>query len=117
MSRIKKVMVGILVTALTAGAVAGGGMYMRKSNQKEVLVVGVDSLASDYYMQDTSLEGHIATSVSQSVSMDKDMIIQEVYVQKGDTVSKGDKLISFDMTLVEMELKIAKLKNSSRSRT
>lgn len=114
MSRIKKVMVGILVTALTAGAVAGGGMYMRKSNQKEVLVVGVDSLASDYYMQDTSLEGHIATSVSQSVSMDKDMIIQEVYVQKGDTVSKGDKLISFDMTLVEMELKIAKLKKQQQ---
>ena len=114
MSRIKKVMVGILVTALTAGAVAGGGMYMRKSNQKEVLVVGVDSLASDYYMQDTSLEGHIATSVSQSVSMDKDMIIQEVYVQKGDTVSKGDKLISFAMTLVEMELKIAKLKKQQQ---
>lgn len=114
MSRVKKVIVGILVIALVSGAVVGAGLYMRRSNQKEVLVVGVDSLASDYYMQDTSLEGSIATSVSQSVSMDKDMIIQEVYVQKGDTVSKGDKLISFDMTLVEMELKIAKLKKQEQ---
>ena len=38
------------------------------------------------------------------------MIIQEIYVSKGDEVKPGDKLISFDMTLVEMELNIAKLK-------
>ena len=43
-------------------------------------------------------------------SIEKDMIIQEIYVSKGDEVKPGDKLISFDMTLVEMELNIAKLK-------
>ena len=31
-------------------------------------------------------------------------------MSKGDEVKPGDKLISFDMTLVEMELNIAKLK-------
>ena len=38
------------------------------------------------------------------------MIIEKIYVSKGDEVKKGDNLISFDMTLVEMELNIAKLK-------
>lgn len=114
MSLAKKIIAGVVVIALLGGAAVGAGMYMKKSNQKEVMVVGVDSLASDYYMQDTNLEGYITTSVSQNVSVDKDMIIEEVYVSKGDSVKKGDLLISFDMTLVEMELKIAKLKKEQQ---
>ena len=77
-------------------------------------VVSVDSLASQYYTDDTSLEGNIATSAVQNVSIDKDMIVQDIYVSKGDTVKKGDKLVSFDMTLVQMELKIAKLKQEQQ---
>lgn len=106
----KKILAGVLSVALLAGAVVGGGLYMKKSNQKTVLVVRVDSLASDYYMQDTSLEGQISTNVSQKVSFDEDMIIEEVYVQEGQAVKIGDPLMSFDMTLVQMELNIAKLK-------
>lgn len=106
----KKILACVLSVALVAGAVVGGGLYMKKSNQKTVLVVSVDSLASDYYMQDTSLEGQISTNVSQKVSFDEDMIIEEVYVQEGQAVKVGDPLIAFDMTLVQMELNIAKLK-------
>lgn len=111
MSKVKKIIVGVLVTALITGAAGGGLIYMRNSNQKEVLVASVGSLASDYYSPSTTLDGNVTTSVSQNITVDKDMIIEEVYVQKGDTVKKGDKLISFDMTLVEMELNIAKLKH------
>lgn len=110
MSRVKKVIIGVLVLALVAGAVASGLLYMRNANVKEVLVCSVDSLASDYYMSNTTLEGQIATNVSQNVVVDKDMIIEDVYVSEGDSVKKGDTLITFDMTLVEMELNIAKLK-------
>ena len=35
---------------------------------------------------------------------------EQIYVTKGDAVKKGDHLVSFDTTLVEMELNIAKLK-------
>lgn len=111
MSKVKKIIVGVLVTALITGAAGGGLIYMKNSNQKEVLVASVSSLASDYYSPSTTLDGNVTTSVSQNITVDKDMIIEEVYVQKGDTVKKGDKLISFDMTLVEMELNIAKLKH------
>ena len=51
---------------------------------------------------------------TQSVNIDKDMIIKEVYVSKGDSVKKGDQLMSFDMTLVQMELNIAKLKQKQQ---
>ena len=42
-------------------------MYKRQS---------VDSLASDYYMDDTTLDGNIVTNVTQNVTVDKDMIIK-----------------------------------------
>ena len=65
-------------------------------------------------MDDTNLDGNIVTSAIQNITVDKDMIIQEVYVSKGDEVKKDDKLISFDMTLVQMELNIAKLKQQQQ---
>ena len=110
----KKIIIGILIAALIAGGSAGGAVYYKKSHQKTVSVVSVDSLAGQYYMDDTNLEGNIVTSAVQNVSVDKDMIIKDVYVSSGDAVKKGDKLMSFDMTLVQMELNIAKLKQQQQ---
>ncbi len=110
MGKIKKVIACVVAAGLVAGAGYKGASYIRKSNEEVVLVVPVGSLASDYYMQDTYLDGTVTTNVSQSITVDADMIISEVPVSEGDSVSKGDVLINFDMTLVEMELNIARLK-------
>lgn len=112
----KKIIIGVLVAALTAGGTAGTAVYFKKNNQDTVGVVSVDSLASDYYMDDTILDGNIVTNVTQNIVVDKDMIIQDLFVQKGDPVQKGDKLMSFDMTLVQMELNIAKLKKQKQEK-
>lgn len=56
----------------------------------------------------------VTASATQTVSGDKDLIVDQVYVAKGDAVKKGDPLISFDTTLVEMELNIAKLKKQKQ---
>ena len=110
----KKIIIGILIAALVVGGSAGGAAYYKKSHQKTVSVVSVDSLAGQYYMDDTNLEGNIVTSAVQNVNVDKDMIIKEVYVSNGDSVKKGDPLMSFDMTLVQMELNIARLKQQQQ---
>lgn len=114
MSMIKKVIIGLVIAALVAGGTAGGLSYMKKANQQEVMVVSVDSVADDYYMPSTTLDGTITSNVSQQIKIDKDVIIDQVYVNKGDSVKKGDKLITFDMTLVEMELNIARLKKQQQ---
>ena len=114
MSTVKKIIIGVLAVVLVFGAVAGGAVYFKKSHQETVPVVQVGSIASDYYTDDTMLEGNIVTNVTQNVNVDKDMIIQQVYVNEGDSVSKGDRLISFDMTLVQMELNIARLKKQQQ---
>ena len=100
MSKVKKIVAGVVVIALVGTAAGGGLIYVRKGNQKEVLVASVSSLVSDYYGTDTSLSGNVYANATQRINVDKDMIIQEIYVSKGDEVKPGDKLISFDMTLV-----------------
>ena len=46
----KKIIIGILIAALVAGGSAGGAVYYKKSHQKTVSVVSVDSLAGQYYI-------------------------------------------------------------------
>lgn len=111
MGWIKKTLAGVLVTAIVAGAGYKGFTVLKSSNQKEVMVTSVSNITSDYYMPSTTLEGYIATNVSQSINVDSDMIVDEIFVEVGQSVKEGDKLVSFDMTLVEMEYNIAKLKD------
>lgn len=110
MRKIKIAIIVVVIVALLSVSASVGLNYVKEMNQTEVLVVSVNSLASDYYTEDTSLDGTVTTSVSQSVYQDSDMIVEEIYVSTGDAVKKGDLLVSFDMTLVEMELNIEKLK-------
>ena len=114
MKMVKRVIVGVLVAALAAGGIYTGLMHVKESKVTEVPVTSVSNLQTDWYSE-TTLDGTITTNVSQNVNMDKDMIIEKIYVSQGDDVKKGDNnLILPDMTLVEMELNIAKLKQQKQ---
>lgn len=98
---------------MIAGGTAGGAVYYRKSHQSEVSVVSVDSLASQYYTDDTSLRKYRYKCSSKYYHRQRHdrsgcLCIKRRYSKK------GDKLVSFDMTLVQMELKIAKLKQEQQ---
>ena len=109
MKVVKRIIVGVLIAALASAGIYTGLMHVKESKVTEVPVTSVSNLMTDWYSE-TMLDGTITTNVAQNVNMDKDMIIEKIYVSQGDDVKKGDNLISFDMTLVEMELNIAKLK-------
>ena len=110
MGKVKKIIGGVLVVAVAAGGISAGLMQLRKNSQKTVQVTPVSGLLQEFYTPSTTLDGTITSSATQTVNGDKDLIIDQIYVTKGDAVSKGDPLVSFDTTLVEMELNIAKLK-------
>lgn len=110
MGRAKKILAGVLAMVIAGCGITAGLMQMKKNSEKTVNVTPVSGLLQEYYTPATTLDGTITSSATQTVNGDKDLIIDQVYVTKGDSVSKGDPLISFDTTLVEMELNIAKLK-------
>ncbi|MGI6070657.1 MAG: hypothetical protein ACOYBE_09540 [Blautia sp.] len=108
MSIKKKVVISVVSVLLVISLVTGGIIAARNANAKTVLVVPVSNMSMGMYNEE-SIEGQVATSVTQKVKLDKDSIIEKVYVAQGDHVRRGDKLITFDMTLKEMELEIAVL--------
>ena len=114
MGKVKKILAGVLVVAVAGCGISAGLMQLRKSSQKTVDVTPVSGLLQDFYTPTTTLDGTVTSSATQTVNGDKDLIIDQIYVTKGDTVNKGDPLISFDTTLVEMELNIAKLKKQKQ---
>ena len=110
MGKAKKILAGVLVVAIAGCGITAGLMQLKKNSQKTVNVTPVSGLLQEYYTPSTTIDGTITSSATQTVNGDKDLIIDQLYVTKGDSVKKGDPLVSFDTTLVEMELNIAKLK-------
>ena len=110
MGKVKKILAGVLVVVIAGSGITAGLMQLKKNSQKTVAVTPVSGLLQEFYTPSTTLDGNITSSATQTVNGDKDLIIDQIYVTKGDAVKKGDHLVSFDTTLVEMELNIAKLK-------
>ena len=78
MKNAKKIIIGVVVVALVAGGAAGGAVYLKSNNKETVGVVSVDSLASDYYMDDTTLDGNIVTNVTKNETEDKEININNL---------------------------------------
>lgn len=101
----------LLVICLLTSAVA---VVAKKANESVVTVIPVESIYMESYVESTNVEGNVATSATQKVKVAKDTTIEQAYVKQGDRVHKGEKLVTFDMTLTELELSIAQLTKKSQ---
>ena len=111
MGKARKIITGAVIASMITGGIAAGLNYARIQNIKYATVAPIKDLASTfYYHEDSTFEGHITTNVSQNITLGSDLIVDQVYVGKGDQVKKGDPLVSFDTTISEMKLGIEKLK-------
>lgn len=111
MNRKKKIL--LTATVVIGLAAVGTGIFyvVKRANAKVITVVPMESLAQNYFYDDSQeeLSGQITTHVTQEIKQENDSVIDEIYVKKGDRVKTGDKLMSYDTTLTEMELNIEKL--------
>lgn len=104
--RIKGLLIGLVVTAGAGGYIwfAAG-----KLQDRSVPVYAVTDLTQMVFGSTTSLEGNISSSVSQEVRLIDKQIVSKVYVQEGQEVKEGAPLLSYDMTLVNIDLEMEKL--------
>lgn len=110
MSKKKKLLVGLISTGAAVLAIVGIAFGVKKANAKIIAVIPVSSLQQEYYnYNESSISGEVTTHVTQKVNLENDSIVSEVYVKVGDKVKEGDKLLSYDMTLTELELQLEKL--------
>lgn len=108
----KKVIAITLISLGVAGGAVFGGIkayqsYQDNSRKAEVQLV---SDLTDYYYGDEMTSYAIVTNdMSQEVYALEDKTISEVFVEEGQAVSAGDPLISYDMTLTNLELEMKEL--------
>ena len=88
MGKSRKIITGILVVALAGTGISAGLMQMKKNSVKTVNVTPVSGLLQQYYSSNTTIDGTVTASATQTVSGDKDLIVDQVYVAKGDAVKK-----------------------------
>lgn len=89
---------------------AGIVFAVKQSNQERVKVVSMQEMMGwSGGMNDMSMSGNITSDVSQDVYLGQSQEVDEIFVQEGDTVMLGDPLVSYDMTLVNLELEMKKL--------
>ena len=114
MKKSKKIKTAVIVAAAVTGVAGGtvaGVNYIRKNNSKTVEVLPVSALnAGDMSMSpDDATSGTVVSNVSQSVRIPDGKVIDQVYVKEGDKVKIGDKLLSYDTTLLELDQELQEI--------
>lgn len=103
----------LIVVGTVAGVIllTGAAVYgVKKSNEKKVTVVSVQEMMGfGGGMDNTSMSGNITSDVSQDIYLSSSQVVDEIFVEEGQTVKEGDKLISYDMTLVNLDMEMKKL--------
>ncbi len=107
--KIRTILITTVVVAGITGGVGYGAYRAMKGQAKPVDVVPVRNVNQMYYGESGSLYGTVTSQVAQTVTLNDEYEIEEIYVQPGDTVKEGTPLFSYDMTLPELELEMDKL--------
>ena len=97
---------------IAAGVLLLGGVtvYAEKtSSQSTVKVVSVSDMSGGGGWSDNSLSGNITSDVSQNIYLADSQKVKKIYVKEGDTVKVGDDLLTYDMTLENLDLEMKKL--------
>ena len=97
---------------IAAGVLLLGGVTVyavKTSSQSTVKVVSVSDMSGGGGWSDNSLSGNITSDVSQNIYLADSQKVKKIYVQDGDTVKVGDDLLTYDMTLENLDLEMKKL--------
>lgn len=97
---------------IAAGVLLLGGVTVyavKTSSQSTVKVVSVSDMSGGGGWFDNSLSGNITSDVSQNIYLADSQKVKKIYVKEGDTVKVGDDLLTYDMTLENLDLEMKKL--------
>lgn len=100
----------ITVTALVLAAAIGIGIWAMSGSSEPVNVYSFDYLGMTEYWGDSQESyGPVTTDKIQTLYLSETQTVTEIHVKQGDTVKKGDKLLSFDTTLDSLALERQRL--------
>lgn len=102
------VLSSLLIVTICIGGIWGYKKYNGNKNQVEVMPVSY--ISSNWFQDEIRSSGMITSSQLQEVRVENKNTIKEVFVKEGDEVKVGDKLLSYDTTVLELDLEEQKIK-------
>lgn len=109
--KIKKLIAVVLGITIPAGAIVGG-VNGYKSYQDKKLIAEVQPVSNinwGYWGDTETSYGMVTNDSSQEIYLSDSKKIKKIYVSQGDTVSKGDPLIEYDTSELNIEIERKKL--------
>ena len=108
--KLKRAIIAAACVVGVCGAVWGGLTIARNAQRSDVKVYSVnDFCMTDYWGDTSSTSGMVTTDKIQKVFLSSSQTVNKVWVAEGDSVRKGDKLISYDSTLTQASVEQAKI--------
>lgn len=114
----KKRIVTVIVTIVIVCALGTGGFFLykkfsggtsKKGEKVYVQKVSAVNTAGGADLFSNTFAGVIVAQKSVDVKYDSSKTIDEILVSEGDTVKKGDKLFTYDVEAIQLEIDTAKL--------
>lgn len=100
----------VLVIAVACGAVWGGLILIRNAQKKPVNVYPVSGFSdTGNYSSSSQTYGTVTMDHMQKILLTETQTVKKIYVKEGQAVKKGDKLISYDTTLTDIDLEKARI--------
>ena len=96
--------------AVACGVVWGILTLARNARRGNVDVYAVSDFSMTNYWGDTSqTSGMVSTDQMQKIFLSDTQKVKQVYVKEGQTVRKGDKLLTYDTTLTALDIERAQI--------
>lgn len=109
-NKAKKVILIIVAVAVLLGAGGGAWFYFANRDTDPVYVYPFDYIGmTDYWGDSQESYGPVKTDKIQTIYLSDTQSVTEILVSEGDTVKKGDLLMSFDTTLSDLALERKRL--------
>ena len=109
-NKTKKIILIVLVIVLVLAAGLAGWFWYREKNAEPVYVFPFQYVGmTEYWGDNQESYGPVSTDKIQTVYISDTQEVTEISVKQGDTVKKGDLLMSFDTTLSDLALERKRL--------
>lgn len=113
----KRICTVVIVLVIVCAVCVGGFLIWKKTGKggskssQKVYVQKVSALntVSDFNLSNCSFLGVVEAQESVDVKYDSSKTIDEILVKEGDSVKKGDKLLTYDVEAINLQLEQAKL--------
>lgn len=108
--KLKKILISVVAVVLVVAIGGGVWFFFSRKNAAPVNVYQFMYIGMTEYWGDSKESyGPVSTDRMQTIYLSSTQNVTEIFVQPGDTVKKGDLLLTFDTTLSDLSLERKRL--------